>query len=156
MMWYDQADDREFISELASPIVDEIAPEEKPYFNQLIRGFFEDPTPPAWRKSSDSPLESGIPDLLATVTPAVAAVLGGLLTLCVTAFSDAVKAELGDWFKSRIKKLFRVQEDTSKDKLQAPRDANGAVQQVNIQVQINNTLVSRTISVTNLHAKAYE
>lgn len=106
-MWTETDEGREYIREISQDIVAELAPEELEFFDELIEEYFIDPTPPDLSDSEgDEQLGFGAGVVLATATPAAAAMASAVLTFILTEITKAVQKESTEVIKRTIKAIF--------------------------------------------------
>lgn len=88
-------EERELVAELSEAVVARVAPEELDLFDDLLAGYYADPTPPTVSAGhSDNALGFGLGDVVVAVTPAAAAAASTAIRFLVRASnSDGKTAE---------------------------------------------------------------
>jgi len=116
-MWTQTPEGRKLIWELSKGIVVEIAPEEMDLFDELVMEYFQDPTPPDLSaKPKDDPLGFGLGEVLIATTPAVAAMVDGVLNYLINEIVKAAQGESAELIKRKIKDLFNPKKEEKTDK----------------------------------------
>ena len=100
-------DTRLLIAEVSKEIVAEIAPEELELFDELISGYFDDPTPPAkGARKGDKALAFGLENMVIAATPAVAAATSGVLGYLWNQAPTGAKQENPTAIKEKMQAIF--------------------------------------------------
>ena len=109
-MWTNTAEGRNFVTELSKNIVTEVAPEEIPLFDEMVREYFQDPTPPGPSESaSDDLLGFGLGGTLVAITPAATAMVSGVLSYVLTEVVKEVREESATAIKEKVKAVFTLE-----------------------------------------------
>jgi hypothetical protein len=114
-MWTDTPEGRKLIQELSKDIVVEVAPEEMDLFDELVKEYFHDPTPPdVSAKPKDVPLGFGLGEVLIAVTPAATAMVNEVLKYVMSESINTAKEESAEAVKKQVKKLFIQEKEHEK------------------------------------------
>jgi hypothetical protein len=106
-MWAESSEGHKLIKELSKEIVVDVAPEEIDLFDELVAGYFQDPTPPdVSQPQKDDPLGFGIEETLIAVTPAATAVAQMIISYLLTEIIKITESEHAEKVKRKIKALF--------------------------------------------------
>ncbi|MDQ2997591.1 MAG: hypothetical protein M3R61_11115 [Chloroflexota bacterium] len=100
----DNSEQRDLILMLARAIVHDAAPEELDLFDEYAVAYLDNPDPRAHKQQApDSPLASGIPDILQAITPVATAMASAAIAYLLPTTAQIVREGVSDVFKERLK-----------------------------------------------------
>jgi hypothetical protein len=117
-MWINTPESRQVVTEVSRELVEEIAPEELGFVDELLDDYYADPTVP---ESKDNPLGFGS-EVLAAATPVIAMALQTLFTFILNEVWVSAQKESAVLIAEKMKALFHPQKEQAKPALELTRE----------------------------------